>query len=92
MNERYTLFAGKPKIVEYLQVGDIAVYRIMANPNDEPWDFSKAHVAYAIHRIIETNYDNTGRYFTFKGDNNSVKDPYRVYPHQILWVSVGTIF
>jgi len=82
------------KIVGHLQVGDIAVYRIMTNPKDDPADFTKAHVAggYAIHRIIKIDTDNQGKYFQFKGDNNPVADRFRVRDFNILWVSIGTIF
>jgi len=80
------------KIIDHLQVGDIAVYRIMANPSDDPADFSKPHVLYAIHRIIRVDTDSVGKFYRFKGDNNSMRDPYKVYPHNILWVSIGTIF
>lgn len=84
--------ADQAKIVDHLQVGDIAVYRIMSNIGDDPKDFSKAHKFYAIHRIIKIDTDDQGRYFIFKGDNNSVKDPYKVRGNMILYVSVGTIF
>lgn len=82
------------KIIGHLQVGDIAVYRIMEKEGDSPDDFSKPNVpyGYAIHRIIDIGTGAQGRHFTFKGDNNSVKDPYPVYPKNILWASIGTIF
>ena len=80
------------KIIDHLQVGDIAVYRIMENLNDSPADYSKTHIFYAVHRIVEVDSDSIGKYYRFKGDNNSVKDPYKVYPHNILWASIGVIF
>ena len=79
-------------ITGYLQEGDIAVYRIMQKPDDDPADFSKPHIFYAIHRIIKMGIDDEGIFYTFKGDNNSTRDPYHVRERNILWVSTGTIF
>ena len=70
--------ADQEKLVESLRVGDIAVY--------------KTPSMYAIHRIVEINEDGEGKYFRFKGDNNASKDPDKVRPNQVTWVSVGTIY
>ena len=66
------------KLVDFLKVGDIAVY--------------KTDTMYAIHRIVEIKEDKEGKYFRFKGDNNPVKDSGRVREYEILWVSIGTIY
>ena len=42
------------------------VYRIMANEDDNPSDFSKSHKIYAIHRLNDVGFDGKGRYFKFK--------------------------
>ena len=73
------------RLVNFMQVGDIAVYRI-------PPDFSQTAKIYAIHRIVEIGKDSEGKYFRFKGDNNTVKDPYKVRDSEILWLSIGTIY
>ena len=65
-------------LVAHLVVGDIAVYRTSS--------------IYAIHRIIEIGDDAAGRYYRFKGDNNSTKDPEKIRESQIEWVSIGTIY
>ena len=65
-------------LVSALVVGDVAVY--------------KTETMYAIHRIIEMGEDKEGRYFHFKGDNNSGKDPDKVRDNQIQWVSIGVIY
>ena len=70
--------ADQKKLVDFLQVGDIAVYR---SPR-----------MYAIHRIVEKGEDEQGRYFRFKGDNNAVKDPDLVRDNEIQWLCIGTIF
>lgn len=49
--------ADHAKLVQALQVGDVAVYGAI------------------IHRIVEIDSDDQGRFFRFKGDNNAVKDP-----------------
>ena len=73
------------KLIDYLKVGDIAVYRI-------PPGFIEPQKFYAIHRMVEVGTDNEGRYFRFKGDNNYARDPYKARDKNILWVSIGTIF
>jgi len=80
------------KLVDFLKVGDIAVYRVMESPTDDLNDFSKAHKIYAIHRIMEIGKDSEGRYFRFQGDNNAVKDPYKVRDNEVLYLCIGTIF
>ena len=65
-------------LVEYLSVGDIAVYN-----NDK---------IYAIHRIVKIGHDEEGKFFKFKGDNNPTNDPWVVRPNHVQWVSIGTIY
>jgi hypothetical protein len=80
------------KLIDFLKVGDIAVYRIMENSEDNPNDFSKPHRFYAIHRIVSVRKHNGAREFKFKGDNNTAADPWWVKEKEILWVSIGTIY
>lgn len=73
------------------------VYRVMANPADDVWDFTKPNLlnAYAIHRVYDIDQDQDGRYWTFKGINpitNPVPDPYKIRDSQILYVSMGVIY
>ena len=68
------------------------VYRIMVDPNDNPRDFLKPHQAYIIHRISKVGEDELGRYFEFKGINNSVKDAASVRDSNILFLNSGVIF
>lgn len=72
-------------MIDFLKVGDIAVYRI-------PPDLSQPAKAYMIHRIVEIGKDGEGRFFRFRGDNNSSRDLYKVRDENILWVCAGTIF
>ena len=72
-------------MIDFLKVGDIAVYRI-------PPDLSQPAKAYMIHRIVEISKDNEGRFFRFRGDNNSSRDLYKVRDENILWLCAGTIF
>ena len=67
------------------------VYRIMQSLQDDPSDFTKPHLFYAIHRVYDVDNDGE-RYFTFKGINNSKPDPYKVRDKNILWLSGGTIY
>ena len=71
--------ANQAILVDFLKVGDIAVYKI---PN----------LIYAIHRIVKIEWDDEGRFFTFRGDNNSADDPYPVWDKHIQWLSLGTIY
>ena len=69
------------------------VYRIMVNDTDDPKDFSKAHIFYAIHRIDKIEYDSAGRRFwRFKGVNNPRRDPYKVKDVNLLWLNTGVIY
>lgn len=65
-------------LVDFLKVGDVAVYQ---NPQ-----------LYAIHRIVRIEFDDVGRKFTFRGDNNASDDPYPVRDEHIQWICIGTIF
>lgn len=68
------------------------VYRMMQNTQDDPKDFSKPYLFYAIHRIFKVSSDSQGRYFIFKGINNPCADPYRARDKNILWLSGGIIY
>lgn len=68
------------------------VYRVMVDSADNPYDFSKPHKNYAIHRISEVAYDDNGRFFKFKGINNSIEDPPKVRDAEILFVNTQLIF
>ena len=65
-------------MLDFMKVGDIAVYR--------------TPTAYIIHRIIEIGTDGEGRYFIFKGDNNSGEDHGRIRDSQVEWLSIGIIY
>lgn len=66
------------KIIDFIKVGDIAVYR---TPD-----------IYAIHRVVKIGNDAQGKYFKFKGDNNTIEDAGLIRENQIEWVSVGVIY
>ncbi len=65
-------------LIDTLIIGDIAVYQIPQTC--------------AIHRIIGIKNDGVGRYFKFKGDNNTSSDPYKIRDCDIKWISIGTIY
>ena len=44
--------------------------------------------AFAIHRVIKVGFDNEGRYFKFKGDNNSSEDPWKIRDSEIKYLTV----
>lgn len=72
----YEVKDNTPLTPEQLIVGDIACYR---HPDAN----------YLIrHRIVEKGWDELGRYFRFKGDNNSKKDKWKVRSDAIEWVVV----
>lgn len=72
-------------LVDFLKVGDIAVYRIPSDPGQPA-------LAYDVHRIVKIGQDKQGRYFRFKGDNNSSTDSYIVRDDNIQWLSIGVIY
>ena len=82
-NHNNILIAGANEVdqkllVDFISVGDIAVY--------------KTATIYAIHRIVGMGYDNQGKYFKFRGDNNYASDPDRVRENELQWLCIGTIF
>ena len=69
------------------------VYRIMANEDDDPYDFTNLnHKWYAIHRLYEVSSDEKGRRFKFKGINNPSPDPYYARDSEILWIMSQIIY
>lgn len=68
------------------------VFRIMVNEADDPFDFTKPHKFYAIHRLTKVDYDEQGRYFIFKGINNPIADPYKVRDRNLMYLSCGVIY
>jgi hypothetical protein len=74
------------------KAANACIYRIMANPADNPYDFSKPAKAYAIHDIAKVGSDEKGRYFKFKGWNVALQDPWTVRDSEILYLSAGTAY
>lgn len=68
-----------------------AVYRVMADPQASPFDFSEPALFYAIHRLVKIGTDDKGRYFIFKGFNNPANDPYKARPRSIMFLKIGVI-
>lgn len=77
--------ANQKIMVDFIKVGDMAVYRF-------PADMTKPTTTFIEHRIVEIGKDKLGRYFRFKGDNNSSRDPYKVKSENIKWLSIGVIY
>ncbi len=63
-----------------IQVGDIVSYE------------SKIYNTVIIHRVIDIGYDDKGKYFIFKGDNNKIEDPEKVRCDQLKRVVVAIIY
>lgn len=82
MGHNNILIAGKTpedhlKLLDKLQVGDIAVYRALS---------------LIIHRVYKIDFDDEGRYFKFKGDNIDKVDSYKLRDRHIEWISIGTLY
>ena len=67
------------------------VYRVMVREDDDPLNFLKSHLWYAIHRLIQVGTDGEGRYFLFKGFHSPRNDPYKARDRNILFLKFGTI-
>jgi len=61
----------KPKTENDLKIGDIISY------------YSKEKKVILVHRVIGIGFDNDGKYFILKGDNNTEADPEKVRFSQI---------
>ena len=65
------IILGTNHIYNDIKINDVVVYDAQWYP--EP----------VIHRVIDINEINGSKYYTIKGDNNEVEDPYLVSPEQI---------
>jgi len=63
-----------------IEIGDIVAYE------------SKYSTGTVIHRVIDIGYDEQGKYFILKGDNNPSEDPGKVRFSQIKRVLVAIIY
>ncbi len=64
-----------------LIVGDIVVFRpTMYRTNS------------IIHRISKIGEDEDGRWYFTRGDNNAIRDPYRLRNQHIGWLCIGIIY
>ncbi len=72
-------------LIDFLKVGDVAVYRFPADPN-------KVATAFINHRIVQIGSDSKSKFFRFKGDNNNAVDPWVVRSENIKFISVGVIY
>ena len=60
-----------PKTENDIKIGDIVSY------------YSNKKKAVLVHRVIGISHDSEGKYFIFKGDNNTEADPEKVRFEQI---------
>ncbi len=61
-----------------INVGDVISYR--------------ASSGVVIHRVTKKGYDDEGLYYTVKGDNNTLRDPYKVRYEDVEGVLVAIIY
>jgi len=59
---------------ENIKVGDVIVYAKNASGVTED----------IIHRVVEINDTGGQKYYILKGDNNTIDDPVKVYPNQVI--------
>ncbi len=83
--------AGTWILSKGLQTVD-CVYRVMVKEADDPLDFMKPALWYAIHRLIKVDTDAKGRYFIFKGFNSPRNDPYKARDRNLLFLNIGVIY
>lgn len=67
-----------PKSEDDIHIGDIIVYE---NSGE-----------LIVHRVIAINYDEKGKYFIVKGDNNPTQDPKKVRFQDIKYILVGILY
>ena len=68
----------KPESEDDLHIGDVVAYQ--------------TSIGLVIHRIVGIDYDEKGKYFVLKGDNNQEKDPMKVRFNEIKYLLVGVIY
>lgn len=69
-----------PKSESEVHVGDIVAYE--ANWSD----------GLVVHRVISSDVDEFGTYYTLKGDNNADVDPEKVRFSKIRFVLIGVLY
>ena len=70
-----------PQDPELIEVGDVISYRVGHTSSDV-----------FIHRVIEKGVDDKGVYYIVKGDNNSLRDPFKVRYGDVHGVVVAIIY
>lgn len=68
---------------DILASGDIVLYK----PDGERYKHELI-----CHRIISVDVDELGEYYTLKGDNNFMKDPWRIRDEHIKEIVVGVLY
>ena len=68
----------KPDNAEQINVGDVISY--------------KTAYGTLIHRVIEKNQDEAGIYYLVKGDNNTLRDPFKVRFEDVKGVVVAVVY
>ncbi len=67
-----------PQNPELIEVGDVISYKVSSTV--------------FIHRVIEKGVDGDGLYYIVKGDNNSLRDPFKVRYQDVQGVVVAIIY
>jgi len=84
MDSRSTGVMVTPKNESEIQVGSIVAFRWSANDG--------RNIEYAAHRVVETGKDDFGWYAWTQGDNNLVRDPFKIRFVDVQGLVVATIF
>ena len=67
-----------PETPEQISVGDVISYQ--------------TSYGVLIHRVIETGEDDNGFYYLVKGDNNTLRDPFKVRFDDVKGVVVAVVY
>jgi len=94
-NPKWARFAATQSMVPFLDEGSNALQIQPEKPEDiQLGDIISYQYgdSVIIHRVIEINEDEQGRYYIVKGDNNPEPDPVRVRFSQVRRILIGIIY
>ena len=95
LNPTWAKFTNTNSMDPFIDEDSNAIEILPNNPNDiNAGDVIsyRSSSGVIIHRVIEKGFDDLGIYYIVKGDNNSIRDPFKVRFNDVEGVVVAVIY
>ena len=95
LNPTWAKFTNTNSMDPFIDENSNAIEILPENPNEiNVGDVISYKTSYGIiiHRVIEKGEDNQGIYFLVQGDNNTLRDPFKVRYDDVQGVVVAVIY